>query len=175
MQCNFNYSFSSTILPKGLFKWYVRLFCHIFVILTHPHDTFCLIFVILAPHVSFGDTYMDIPLWRDTFHIAKYKFKFFLDCSKKETFVQIGRKCHMTHWLTPSITHVLFGDTVATPSPRVSRFIWMAPNCNWNFVIQTNISSNFSVYANCLNVKYFQNLSVAYNDGYQYYIKTWQM
>jgi len=43
---------------------------------------------------------------------------------------KIDKKWHVIFWLTPSLPHVSFGDTVVTPHPTpkvsVSRIIWMA-------------------------------------------------
>jgi hypothetical protein len=90
-------------------------------------DTFWHIFDPPLPYVSFGDTGTDTPiplLRRDIFHFSKYKNTSFSrlhtvqlqtgnNCSKKEQ-----KMSRVTLWVSPSLPHVLFGDTVATPRPH---------------------------------------------------------
>jgi len=48
---------------------------------------------------------------------------FTLQCER--LFFKKGKECHVTLWSTPSLPHVLFGDTVASPrpSPRESHIV----------------------------------------------------
>jgi len=78
-------------------------------------------------HLMIPARTLPLPAWHAIFQITSF-FRLYVNSSKK------GKICHLTLWLTPSLPHVLFADTVATREPpslpphRVSRIIWMAPH-----------------------------------------------
>ncbi len=52
----------------------------------------------------------------DTFYLAKYKlFVRLYTAQNRKLLYKNGQKYHVTHFLTPSHPHVLFGDTVSRP------------------------------------------------------------
>jgi len=80
-----------------------------------------------------GDILAPTPLavtWHFSFQNTSFQLaleqKNVIFLSPKKQFKK-GKKCHETFWLTPSLHLVLFGDNVATSSPKVSRIFWIAP------------------------------------------------
>jgi hypothetical protein len=61
-------------------------------------------------HLMIPARTLPLPAWHVIFQITSF-FRLYVNSSKK------GKICHLTLWLTPSLPHVLFGDTVATREP----------------------------------------------------------